>query len=233
MSDEHTIESGDGALIAAEYVLGVLSAAERRAVQVRLARDPALRAEIDYWEQRLGPLAAELEPLDPSPQVWGKIEALIAADRRRSTTLWQNLPFWRWAAIGSAALAAASLALLVYFGPLQRANAPLIAKLESSGGGAGFLVSIDPGGGGLTVFPAVAPDVNQRALELWLIAPGEPPRSLGLIEAARPIHVRVPAALVERVAPQSTLAVSLEPLGGSPTGLPTGPVVASGKLTKL
>jgi anti-sigma-K factor RskA len=33
--------------------------------------------------------------------------------------------------------------------------------------------------------------------------------------------------------PDATLAVSLEPPGGSPTGQPTGPVIASGKLTNL
>jgi anti-sigma-K factor RskA len=38
---------------------------------------------------------------------------------------------------------------------------------------------------------------------------------------------------MQRVAAQATLAVSVEPPGGSPTGLPTGPVIASGKLTKL
>jgi anti-sigma-K factor RskA len=31
----------------------------------------------------------------------------------------------------------------------------------------------------------------------------------------------------------SVLAVTLEPLGGSPTGLPTGPVIANGKLASL
>jgi anti-sigma-K factor RskA len=231
MSDDPTIE-GDGKLIAAEYVLGVLSTAERRAVQARIALDPALRAEVEYWEQRLGPLASELKPVDPPPRVWAKIEETLAADVSHRT-LWQSLPFWRWAAIGSAAVAAASLVAFIYLARFQSPNAPLVARLESSTGGAGFVVAIDSGEGGLTVVPAVLSDVNQRALELWLIAPGEQPRSLGLIEAARPIHISVPADLIQRVTPQSTLAVSLEPLGGSPTGLPTGPVIASGKLTKL
>lgn len=229
MSDE--TKPGDGAPIAAEYVLGVLSAAERHAVQARIAREPALREEIEYWEQRLGPLASELEPVDPPPRVWAKIDAALVADARQST-LWQNLPFWRWAAIGSAAFAAASLAF-VYFARIPSPNVPLVAKLEKSDGGAGFVVAIESGGGGLTVVPAALSDVNQRALELWLIAPGEQPRSLGLIEAARAVHISVPADLIRRVTPQSTLAVSLEPLGGSPTGLPTGPVIASGKLTNL
>lgn len=230
MSDEPT--SGEGTLVAAEYVLGVLSAEERRAVQARIAREPALRAEIQYWEQRLGPLASELEAIDPPPQVWPKIEAALAADAHRGT-LWQNLPFWRWAAIGSAAVAAASIAAFVYVARIQSANVPLVAKLESNGGGAGFVVAIDTGSGGLTIVPAALADVSQRALELWLIVPGEQPRSLGLIEAGRAVHIDVPADLLPRVAPQSTLAISLEPLGGSPTGLPTGPVIASGKLTKL
>jgi anti-sigma-K factor RskA len=43
----------------------------------------------------------------------------------------------------------------------------------------------------------------------------------------------VPAALKDRLSATAALAVSLEPPGGSPTGLPTGPVIASGKLTKL
>jgi len=231
MSDDPTTE-GDGKLIAAEYVLGVLSTAERRAVQARIAREPALRAEVEYWEQRLGPLASELKPVDPPPRVWAKIEATLAADESHRT-LWQSLPFWRWAAIGSAAVAAASLVAFVYLARFQSPNPPLVAKLESSSGGAGFVVAIDSGGAGLTVVPAALSDVNQRALELWLIAPGEQPRSLGLIEAGRPVHVSVPAELIQRVTPLSTLAVSLEPLGGSPTGLPTGPVIASGKLTKL
>jgi anti-sigma-K factor RskA len=229
MSSE--FKSDDGTLIAAEYVLGVLSAAERRAVQARIAREPALRAEIEYWEHRLGTLASELEPVDPSPQVWTRIEAAVATNARRAT-LWQNLPFWRWAAIGSAAVAATSLLALIHVARIGPANAPLIAKLESNGGG-GFAVAIDSGSGGLTVVPAASSNVDQRALELWLIAPGEQPRSLGLIEAARAVHISVPADLIPRVTPQASLAISLEPLGGSPTGLPTGPVIASGKLTKL
>jgi anti-sigma-K factor RskA len=43
----------------------------------------------------------------------------------------------------------------------------------------------------------------------------------------------VPPALADRVTPDAALAVSLEPPGGSPTGQPTGPVIASGKLANL
>jgi anti-sigma-K factor RskA len=231
MSDEHTT-AGDNALIAAEYVLGVLDTAERRAVQARIAREPALRAEIEYWEGRLGGLASEIAPIDPPPQIWAKIESAIAPPPGRGR-LWQNLAFWRWAALGSAALAAASLVAAVNLARISALNAPLIAKLDASSGQAGFVATLDSGGEGLTIVPASAPKLDDRVLQLWLIAPGDRPRSLGLIEPIRPVHIDLPADLRQRVTPESTLAVSVEPLGGSPTGLPTGPVVASGKLTKL
>jgi anti-sigma-K factor RskA len=232
MSDEQTTQPGDNALIAAEYVLGVLDAAERRAVLARIAREPALRAEVEYWEQRLGGLAAEIKSIDPPPHVWANVEAALSPPATHGR-VWESLVFWRWAALGSAAIAAASLAGLLYLARAPAPNAPLVAKLDASGGQAGFVATIDSGGAGLTIVPASVSNLNQRVLELWLIAPGDQPRSLGLIEPGRPIRINVPADLRQRVAAQATLAVSVEPLGGSPTGLPTGPVVASGKLTKL
>ena len=53
------------------------------------------------------------------------------------------------------------------------------------------------------------------------------------IQPGQPIRLEIPSDLAGRVTPDATLAVSLEPPGGSPTGLPTGPVIAAGKLTNL
>jgi anti-sigma-K factor RskA len=75
---------------------------------------------------------------------------------------------------------------------------------------------------------------DRRAMELWLIPAGEArPHSLGLVQGGRPIAFDIPSDLAGRITPDATLAISLEPPGGSPTGLPTGPIVASGKLTNL
>jgi anti-sigma-K factor RskA len=232
MSDEHTTGSGNGPPVAGEYVLGVLNAIERRAFEARMAQDPALRAEVEYWERRLGVLASELKPIDPPPRVWANIESALTA-RPAQSGFWQSLPFWRWAAIGSAAVAAVSLIALAYIARVSTANEPLVATLEASGGQSRFVAAIDSEGRGLTIVPASLPDLGQRALELWLIAPGDHPRSLGLIESSRPVHITLPPDLMPRVRPEATLAVSSEPPGGSPTGLPTGPVIASGKLTNL
>ena len=70
-------------------------------------------------------------------------------------------------------------------------------------------------------------------MELWLIPKGEKPHSLGLIDPNRPLKVEVPKELLDRVNADAILAVSLEPEGGSPTGQPTGPVIANGKLAQL
>jgi anti-sigma-K factor RskA len=236
MSDDRTIGRDDGTPLAAEYVLGVLGAAERSDFERRLAGEPALRTEVEYWEARLGVLAAEVKPVEPPPQTWSNIEAALNADQAPTTSansLWNSLAFWRWAAMGSAAVAAASIAALAIIGRPLPPGAPLIAKLDVSGGQAGFVAAIDPRRNGLTIVPASVTNVNQRVLELWLIAPGDKPRSLGLIEAGRPVHINLPAELLQRIAADATLAVSLEPPGGSPTGLPTGPVIANGKLTNL
>jgi anti-sigma-K factor RskA len=236
MTDERTTAPEDGTPAAAEYVLGVLSAQERRDFEVRIAQDPALAREVEVWEARLGGLASEVRSVVPPPGVWSRIEAVVAAptDRPpRRAGLWQNLAFWRFAAMASAAVAAASLLALIDLARPTAPDQPLIARLDVGGGQAGFVAAIDPARNGLTIVPASVTNVNQRVLELWLIAPGDQPRSLGLIEPGRAVHINLPAGLVRRVSADATLAVSLEPPGGSPTGLPTGPVIANGKLTNL
>jgi anti-sigma-K factor RskA len=70
-------------------------------------------------------------------------------------------------------------------------------------------------------------------MELWLIPAGDKPHSLGLISPAQPVLIEVPRGLVARMSPDTALAISMEPPGGSPTGQPSGPVLASGKLASM
>jgi len=89
-------------------------------------------------------------------------------------------------------------------------------------------------GNTLVIVPAARLTTDPRAFELWLIPTGETrPRSLGLVQPGQPIRLEIPPDLAGRLTPDATLAVSIEPPGGSPTGLPTGPVIAAGKLTNL
>jgi anti-sigma-K factor RskA len=237
MSDERTITPPPGAqLFAAEYVLGVLDAAERRQAQQRMERDQAFANEVASWETRLGTLADEAAPVAPPGETWGRIERALGGARSPAPreSLWQSLVFWRSFAIGSAALAALSIGALTFIALAPPVRPPLMASLDSiSSGQPNFVAAVSAQGDSLLVMPAslVAPD--QRAYELWLIPPGDQPHSLGLIEPGTPVRLNVPRELVARLSSEAALAVSLEPPGGSPTGQPTGPVIASGKLTSL
>jgi anti-sigma-K factor RskA len=239
MSDDDTIEPADPAesarLVAAEYVLGVLGAEERREVERRLAQEPALRSEVAFWEERLGGLADQIAPVAPPPATWARIEAVIGPPGRPS--IWQSLAFWRGLAIASLTLAAASVAALVYVGLVPSARAPLIATLGGSGGQPTFVATVTASGINLVIVPAALLTNDPRAFELWLIPAGPPgetrPRSLGLIQPGQPVRLNIRPDLRSSITPDATLAVSLEPPGGSPTGLPSGPVIAAGKLTNL
>jgi anti-sigma-K factor RskA len=64
-----------------------------------------------------------------------------------------------------------------------------------------------------------------KALELWALPDGGSPVSLGLLPTQGEFHRVLTAAQRTALAGSKQLAVSLEPAGGSPTGLPTGPVL--------
>jgi anti-sigma-K factor RskA len=233
MSDEHTISPDDDPTLAAEYVLGVLSAAERHAAELRAAQEPTFAREIAFWEARLGHLASDVAPVAPSATVWRGIEtALRPADAPQERSIWDSLAFWRSFAVGTAAVAMACLAALFYIevGPVQRA--PLVATLDAAGGSAGFFAAVTTDGQ-IMVIPASVTRPDGRAWQLWLIPPGDRPHSLGLLPGSQPVRITVPDNLRRQVARDAVLAVSVEPPSGSPTGLPTGPVIANGKLTSL
>jgi anti-sigma-K factor RskA len=64
---------------------------------------------------------------------------------------------------------------------------------------------------------------------MWMLPGGdEKPVSLGLITTHETQVMVVPAALAARLDRAAGLAMSVEPAGGSPTGLPTGPVLYAG-----
>ena len=237
MSDDTAIDPGDGDVPAAEYVLGVLGAAERREVERRMAREPALAAEVAAWEERLTALTDAVAPAPAPPDGWSRIEAAITAETAGALarpSVWQSLAFWRGLTAASMSLAAASIAALAYIGLAPVPRAPLTATLSSSSGQPNFVAAVTATSNTLVIVPAALLANDRRSYELWLIPSGETrARSLGLVQPGQPIRFDIPAGLAGRITQDATLAVSLEPPGGSPTGQPTGPVIAAGKLTNL
>ncbi len=246
MSDDtdHIAPEDENRVLAAEYVLGVLSAEERRAVETRMAEDASFAREVGEWEERLGGMASYVDPANPPAQTWLRIQASLggpplAADARfpQQTSIWSSLSFWRGLGIGSSVLAAACLAGMVYIGmrPTPQAQrVPLLATLTGlKTNQPNFVAAISGDGRSLTIVPASLLTADKRSMDLWLIPQGGKPASLGLVAVGQPVNLNVPAALLPLVGAGATLAVSLEPLGGSPTGQPTGEVIAHGDLSRL
>jgi anti-sigma-K factor RskA len=225
----------------AEYALGVLDSDSRRALEREAARDAALRDNFDVWLARLTPLAGNLTPVVPPERVWTRIQSdlgFLAPVRRSRGGWWDSLSLWRWLGIGASIAALVLLAVnLVVLREAQQSvtgvaqSGYLVARIARSDGVAYWTATIDIRRASLVIVPAVVPKVAaDRSPELWLIPPGAKPIPLGVFAADAPVSVSLTPQMASLIGAKTLLAVSLEPRGGSPTGQPTGPVVATGEL---
>lgn len=230
-------------LLAAEWVLGLLEGDDLRAARVRVATDPVFAEAAARWEARLTPLAGEIAEVEPGPNVWERIASSIATAPTADANvvpIRRALSRWRAAAIGMTALAA-SLALLIVYqsaheAPPAIAAAPapmMIATLSSPQTDASLSIAYDPQQASMLVTPGRLEATAGHAHQLWIIPAGGAPIPLGMVRPGAPLHMAVPAQLKQHFRASATLAVSVEPPGGSPTGQPTGPVIASGALTTI
>lgn len=217
-------------LLAAEYALGVLDGIDRATAEQRMARDRGFARQVAAWEQRLTPWAAEIPEMLPSPHVWDRIAGALPPQPPRAG-LWQSLAFWRGLSLAAGVLAAACLAALIYLGTFTQTE-PLVATIEG-GGQRHFVATIDVKRGTIAIVPAAFRSDATRVPELWLIPPDGKPRPVGLLRADAPVTLTLSGDLAGLAKNNAVLAVSLEPPGGSTTGLPTGPVIGTGKLTNL
>lgn len=222
----------------AEYVLGVLDATARAAVEQEMRNDPRVAATVLLWQQRLSPLADDVPAVTPAAHVWTRISATLGhaapTQPHAPSRLWDNLRLWRWVAIGASAVAATALVALVdrpWFAPTVVAPGYRVATLVQDNGVAGWTATLDRQRRTLVVVAATpATFASDRSTQLWLIAPGRKPQSLGLVARDGATTIDLTPALFAQAGAQALLAVSVEPPAGSPTGQPTGPVVAKGAI---
>jgi anti-sigma-K factor RskA len=144
-----------------------------------------------------------------------------------------RLGFWRWSALGGA-LATIVLALFIAFGPQPRGDADHIVVLNDAQGKPAVIVVADVRTNTVAVKQLAAAPPAGRVYQLWLLADAnQPPKPIGIMTAAAAIPHAMPAGLKDALPRASGIAVSLEPPGGSPTGLPTGPVLYHGPVIAL
>jgi anti-sigma-K factor RskA len=234
-----TAPDDDPALRYAEYVLGVLDADVLADVERELASSEAATTAVDVWRRRLLPLAAEIAPQEPPAHVWLRIRSALQLDapgggeaRGGRPGISESLRFWQRLGLAASALAAACIVALLL---VARRPAPVVpymaSTLAQTNGRIGWTATMDIANARLIVVPAAPQSFTTgRAPELWLIAKGEKPVAVGIISASRPVTLTLGPALRSRVGPTAVLAVSVEPAGGSRTGQPTGPVIATGAI---
>jgi len=215
------------AALAAEYALGTLRGAARIQFEQKMREEPELAAEVARWQEAFTQLDNQIVPVLPRAAV-GKRSPHKLAFKPARLPVPAKRPvraYLGWA------LAAGLAALLLIPRLLVQPETPTpVAVLASSAGAQNgqWVVSVDMSTRSLMLTPLKAQGIaDNHSLELWAIPPGGKPRSLGLLNTQQPTQL----ALAEKMPdPGYTLAISLEPRGGSPTGQPTGAVLYSGAL---
>jgi len=141
--------------LAAAYALGTLRGGARRRFEAMARQSPAVRATALLWQERFAAMTELQASEAPSPNVWKRIENLLALERRPVALLRQagggtrGLAWWRGAALaGGLATALALVATVHLFGEvdqresrlaqaervrttLQQQNAQLTAQLQT------------------------------------------------------------------------------------------------------
>lgn len=215
--------------LAGEYVLGTLKGGARRRFEGWLHDDAALRELTEQWRSRLTPLAEFAPAVEPPRRVWRAIEQRL---RLTTAPVWQ---FWRhdgagfWRPLGLAGLAAT---LVLAFTLVQwRSTLPsvdYVATLADDQARAALLVTADRRHGLLNVrLTDRAAPAADRVLQLWAVPTAGAPRSLGVLPRSGAVRLALPAGALG--ADVALLAVSVEPLGGSPNpNAPSGPIIYKG-----
>ena len=228
---------GEDAL-AAEYVLGVLPAEQRRALARRIETEPEFARLVDRWEVLLSPMAAEFTEVAAPPSVKEKLDRTLGIIGPKDATrslIWGNLAFWR----GLAAVATAALVLLASFVAvpfLRKSPEPagqFVASLVPDKSDVRFLAVYNGVDGQVGLSRISGEPASGRDFELWVIESGNSPVSVGVIPGGPTARLILPERLRGKLDHGAVFAISLEPKGGSPTGQPTGPVVAAGELRKI
>lgn len=232
--------------LAAEYVLGSLTNAEREEVDSRRKSDIALDAAVLAWQRRLAPLSELTPEVEPRADAFASILARISQVPRsepRSADihiLYRNARRWRRVATGASLLAACLALVAGWFFYLQNA-APtaLVAELYRASANTtadeimrpSFVVTVDLKGCTVSVRPVTARLRAGQTYQLWAVRHGtSAPSPLGLIARAETTTLACPAGFPAAEFANAMMAVSLEPEGGSTTGAPSSAFMFVGKL---
>ena len=201
-------------LLAAEFVLGTLVGSARARFERWRAKDLFIARRVRAWEERLARLVLRLAPIAPSPGVWAAIERRLDAEQPS-----------RWRALAAAVAAVAVVGIGWYV--WQELRPPQAqAVIAAEGGPVLWKIEVAADGETMDVSATASARVpDQRSLELWALPAEAAPVSLGLMPATGTVRLALDARQLAALGRAANVAISEEPVGGSPTGAPTGPVL--------
>jgi anti-sigma-K factor RskA len=234
MSD---LEDIDG--LAAEYVIGTLTAAERVAVDARQGRDPVLAEAIAAWQTRLAPLNDATRAVPPPADMFQRIEAAVAGSQGHAQgrvsslgsasadviNLQRRVKRWQWATVAASAMAA-SFALMAVFRDTILPPKPqsFVAAFVKDDQLPSFMLTIDLATRELTIRPVGAEKLAGKTYQLWIASDrlGPAPRSLGVLDdGSQPLQRKTLTDYDPNLLQTATFGVSIEAAGGSATGRPS------------
>ena len=220
--------------LSSEYVLGSLHGPARVRFQRLLMQHNTLRHTLWRWESRLNELGGALPEVQPAPEVWVRIQTRlgfnspVSADNtsvknvsaENVVSLPQRKSFGlQWFAGLSAAAALLMAVLLVNLQSVDLSSPAQIAVVQSEKAQALWLIELRDDQLAVSATDKFKALDNQD-YELWMVvADGRPPISLGLLPKQGKLSL--PRSALFGQVQVAALAVSLEPLGGSPNGQPT------------
>ena len=223
--------------LTAEYVLGTMPHRARLRFEQIMKQDAALAALVGTWAERFSAIERATPAEEPPARVWRAIEARVAAPEApgdapaQSVTgpLHAALRFWRSFAIAASAVAAALIAYIAASLVRPAPQMPHVIAVLADRSGAPCWLATDGSRDGEIAVAELRPLTSgaSHSFELWGIVGGTP-HPLGLLRQQL-VQWTVLSAR-DLPAPGGVLEVSLEPPGGSPTGLLTGAVLYQGKV---
>ncbi|KZN13414.1 anti-sigma factor [Marinomonas sp. TW1] len=223
-------------ILAAEYVLGTLSQDDRQWVADRAQQDDELQLAIDRWQAHFVGLNEYVTDERPRADLLADILAKIPAQpgsevqahgRDEVSLLRQQLSRWRRLTFASVAMAACLLVMLV-INPFTSTSpeSPFVAVFQADDQQPAFIMSLNLETRALTVRSVTAKNPQGKTYQLWIKSDeiGPNPRSLGVLGSVlEPVQRQVD--FDANIIRHATFGISVEPKGGSPTGLPTGPAI--------
>lgn len=215
--------------LAADWITGGMAPAAARRAQQLHDTVPEFREAVRRWQSVLDASLLDTARQPSIPEsVWQGVHARIDRSGRRpgdrGASAWRRLA-WLASAVAAASTALAVALLLRGPGAAAPAQAELTATLGGTQGVAG-VVLLRRAAVTFASLEGVRPPPG-KSYELWLIPRHGRPIALAVAEPGRTDYA-IPAAARAALAQTQAVAISVEPIGGSPTGQPTGPVVYSG-----